>query len=124
MHLPLFLAGIGGDAILSMQGSRSKEPHGLVGDGKCVATPVGDRNPIGNGSVTIGARKSTVMAGESGTDCVHAGENAASVRTAPSEADSHPPTRAEVWRVPTWNNTSQQAILLEAISRFFEVETD
>jgi len=64
MHLPLFLAGIGGDAILSMLGSRSKEPHGFVRDGKCAATPVGNRNPRGSGSTTIGAIDSTVIAGK------------------------------------------------------------
>jgi hypothetical protein len=73
----------------------------------------GNRNPRGSGSTTIGTIDSTVITGKSGLACVLAAENAERVRTAPSEADSDPPTRAEVWRVPTQNNTSQQAILLE-----------
>jgi hypothetical protein len=115
MHLPLFLAGIGGDAILSMLGSRSKEPHGSVRDGKCAATPVGNRNPIGSGSTTIGARKSTVIAGKSGLACGLADENAASVRTAPSEAD----IAVEMWRSGfTSYNTARRAIPLKEFHGF------
>jgi hypothetical protein len=60
------------------------------------------------------------MAGESGAACEGADDNAASVKTAPSEADSDPPTRAEVWRVPTQNNTSQEAVLPGQFAGFFE----
>jgi hypothetical protein len=42
------------------------------------------------------------------------------VRMAPSEADSDPPTRAEVWRDPTQNNTSQEALLPGQFAGFFE----
>ena len=83
----------------------------------------GNCNRVGHGSTTE-VRLSMLMTRKSDLTGVLAAENAASVRTAPSGEDSDPPTRAEVWRVPTQNNTSQQVILPEAISRFFEVETD
>ncbi len=60
------------------------------------------------------------MAGESGLASAGAAENAERVRMAPSEADSDPPTRAEVWRDPTQNNTSQEALLPGQFAGFFE----
>jgi hypothetical protein len=83
----------------------------------------GDGDPRGHGS-SGGVNASTLMTRKSGLTGVLAAEKVASVKKAPSWEDSHPPTRSEVRRVPTKNNTSQHAIIPEAIPRFFEVETD
>jgi hypothetical protein len=75
---------------------------------------------MGGCSTNTGARESTVIAGKSRLTGVLAAENAARVRTTPSEAASDPPIKAEVWRVPTQNNTSQQAILPGQFEGVFE----
>jgi hypothetical protein len=54
---------------------------------------VGNCNWVSSGSTTV-VRASTLMTGKSSLACVLAGENAATVRTVPSEAG----TASEMWQ--------------------------
>ena len=72
----------------------------------------GHCNPMGGCSTNTGARESTVIAGKSRLTGVLAGENAARVSRAPSEAD----IAVEMcWASCTSYNTARRAIPLEGL---------
>lgn len=71
----------------------------------------GNCNPGGISSTTE-AGASTVMAGELRLVSALAAENAATERTAPSDAESSARSRVEMWIVFTSHNTSEAAPIL------------